>query len=125
MCVTLYVNVFVFIVYVTVIRHLPPSALSLGTRYSTFASRLSYLPFADAYVIENGGRIFFPKPNSCRTLCKVCTVNGTNVCTPILTEITIISCISQGNQIYPIGPLEEDLEVFTTSSLFLASTIAI
>eukprot|EP01084_Bolivina_argentea_P249241 417137_1 len=66
-----------------------PLILISSTRYSTFASRLPYLPFADAYVIENGGRIFFPKPNSCRTLCK-------------------------GNQIYPIGPLEEDLEVFTT-----------
>lgn len=32
-----------------------------GTRYSTFANRLPYLPRADAYVIENGGRIFYPK----------------------------------------------------------------
>lgn len=32
-----------------------------GTRYSTFVNRLPYLPRADAYVIENGGRIFYPK----------------------------------------------------------------
>lgn len=34
-----------------------------GVRYSTFAARLPYLPRADAYVIENGGRVFFPKSN--------------------------------------------------------------
>lgn len=32
-----------------------------GTRYSTFVNRLPYLPRADAYVIENGGRIFYPR----------------------------------------------------------------
>lgn len=32
-----------------------------GTRYSTFVKRLPYLPRADAYVIENGGRIFYPQ----------------------------------------------------------------
>eukprot|EP00903_Cladosiphon_okamuranus_P015018 g13896.t1 len=32
-----------------------------GTRYSTLVSRLPFLPRADAYVIENGGRIFYPK----------------------------------------------------------------
>lgn len=32
-----------------------------GTRYSTFATRLPYLPRADAYVIENGGRMFYPE----------------------------------------------------------------
>lgn len=32
-----------------------------GTRYSTFAKRLPYLPRADAYVIENGGRVFYPE----------------------------------------------------------------
>ena len=32
-----------------------------GTRYSTFVKRLPYLPRADAYVIENGGRIFYPR----------------------------------------------------------------
>lgn len=32
-----------------------------GTRYSTFVDRLPYLPRADAYVIENGGRIFYPR----------------------------------------------------------------
>lgn len=31
-----------------------------GTRYSTFVNRLPFLPRADAYVIENGGRIFYP-----------------------------------------------------------------
>lgn len=35
--------------------------LVTGTRYSTFASRLPYLPRADAYCIEDGGRIFYPK----------------------------------------------------------------
>lgn len=32
-----------------------------GTRYSTLVNRLPFLPRADAYVIENGGRIFYPK----------------------------------------------------------------
>lgn len=32
-----------------------------GTRHSTFAKRLPFLPRADAYVIENGGRIFYPR----------------------------------------------------------------
>lgn len=32
-----------------------------GTRYSTLVGRLPFLPRADAYVIENGGRIFYPK----------------------------------------------------------------
>lgn len=32
-----------------------------GTRYSTFATRLPFLPRADAYVIENGGRVFYPE----------------------------------------------------------------
>lgn len=32
-----------------------------GTRYSTFVNRLPFLPRADAYVIENGGRVFYPK----------------------------------------------------------------
>ncbi|CAM9183547.1 unnamed protein product [Discosporangium mesarthrocarpum] len=32
-----------------------------GVRYSTFAARLPFLPRADAYVIENGGRIFYPR----------------------------------------------------------------
>lgn len=31
-----------------------------GARFSTFAQRLPYLPAADAYVCESGGRIFFP-----------------------------------------------------------------
>ncbi|CAM9278714.1 unnamed protein product [Chrysoparadoxa australica] len=31
-----------------------------GVRYSTFAARLPFMPMADAYVIENGGRIFYP-----------------------------------------------------------------
>ncbi|KAG5192281.1 HAD-like protein [Tribonema minus] len=31
-----------------------------GVRYSTFVDRLPYLPHADAYCIENGGRIFYP-----------------------------------------------------------------
>ncbi|CAM9558838.1 unnamed protein product, partial [Phaeothamnion confervicola] len=35
-----------------------------GMRYSTFADRLSFLPYADAYVIENGGRIFYPPDES-------------------------------------------------------------
>ncbi|CAN0534289.1 unnamed protein product, partial [Ectocarpus sp. 8 AP-2014] len=30
-----------------------------GTRYSTFVNRLPFLPRADAYVIENGGRVFY------------------------------------------------------------------
>lgn len=32
-----------------------------GTRYSTLVNRLPFLPRADAYVIENGGRIFYPR----------------------------------------------------------------
>lgn len=32
-----------------------------GTRYTTLVNRLPFLPRADAYVIENGGRIFYPK----------------------------------------------------------------
>lgn len=35
-----------------------------GTRYSTFVKRLPYLPRADAYVIENGGRIFYPREDA-------------------------------------------------------------
>lgn len=35
-----------------------------GTRYSTFVNRLPFLPRADAYVIENGGRIFYPKKDA-------------------------------------------------------------
>ena len=35
-----------------------------GTRYSTLVNRLPFLPRADAYVIENGGRIFYPKKSA-------------------------------------------------------------
>jgi hypothetical protein len=31
-----------------------------GVRESTFVGRLPYLPLADAYIIENGGRILYP-----------------------------------------------------------------
>lgn len=41
-----------------------PLVLISGVRYSTFAQRLKYLPYADAYVIENGGRIFYPAEGS-------------------------------------------------------------
>ena len=33
-----------------------------GARSSTFFQRLPWLPRADAYVCENGGRVFFPDP---------------------------------------------------------------
>ena len=35
-----------------------------GARSSTFMERLPYLPAADAYVMENGGRIFLPSRDS-------------------------------------------------------------
>lgn len=35
-----------------------------GTRYSTLVNRLPFLPRADAYVIENGGRVFYPKKDA-------------------------------------------------------------
>lgn len=35
-----------------------------GTRYSTLVNRLPFLPRADAYVIENGGRILYPKKHA-------------------------------------------------------------
>ena len=38
-----------------------------GARSSTFLERLPYLPAADAYVMENGGRIFMPAGNSALT----------------------------------------------------------
>lgn len=31
-----------------------------GVRESTFVDRMPYLPFTDAYVLENGGRTFYP-----------------------------------------------------------------
>lgn len=34
--------------------------LITGARTSTLLTRLPYLPAADAYVAENGGRIFYP-----------------------------------------------------------------
>ena len=34
--------------------------LLTGARTSTLLQRLPYLPAADAYVAENGGRIFYP-----------------------------------------------------------------
>jgi len=34
-----------------------------GCRYSTLIQRLPYLPAADAYVCESGGRIFYPDTN--------------------------------------------------------------
>eukprot|EP00438_Fugacium_kawagutii_P021610 Skav212194 [mRNA] locus=scaffold754:597444:598430:- [translate_table: standard] len=38
-----------------------------GARSSTFMERLPYLPAADAYVMENGGRIFLPSRDSAET----------------------------------------------------------
>ena len=35
-----------------------------GMRTTTLFQRLPYLPFADAYCCENGGRIFYPEPLS-------------------------------------------------------------
>jgi hypothetical protein len=37
-------------------------AIVSGARTSTLLGRLPYLPAADAYVSENGGRIFYPDP---------------------------------------------------------------
>lgn len=34
--------------------------LITGARLSTFLTRMAFLPAADAYVCENGGRIFYP-----------------------------------------------------------------
>ena len=35
-----------------------------GVRGTTFEQRLAYLPQADFYVVENGGRVFYPTPES-------------------------------------------------------------
>lgn len=37
-----------------------PQVLLTGARTATLLQRLPYLPAADAYVAENGGRIFYP-----------------------------------------------------------------
>ena len=34
--------------------------LITGARVSTLLQRMAYLPAADAYICENGGRIFYP-----------------------------------------------------------------
>ena len=37
--------------------------LITGARLSTLLMRMAFLPAADAYVCENGGRIFYPDPS--------------------------------------------------------------
>ncbi|KIY91963.1 hypothetical protein MNEG_16000, partial [Monoraphidium neglectum] len=38
-------------------------AIVSGARTATVLQRLPYLPYADAIVSENGGRIFYPDPH--------------------------------------------------------------
>ena len=37
-----------------------PRYVVAGARLATLLTRMAYLPAADAYVCENGGRIFYP-----------------------------------------------------------------
>ena len=46
-----------------------PQVLVTGARTATLLQRLPFLPAADAYVSENGGRIFYPDatlPTACQ-----------------------------------------------------------
>ena len=78
-----------------------------GTRYSTFADRLPYLPRADAYVIENGGRIFFPRKRLSESL----GARGGGVGVEVSLPDEVASVIEDPELMaHPASALEEDLE---------------
>ena len=59
-----------------------------GARSSTFMERLPYLPAADAYVMENGGRIFFPSSDSLTAapIVEDLVWRGQHVASPMVVE---------------------------------------
>ncbi|KAL7476775.1 hypothetical protein ACHAW6_002612 [Cyclotella cf. meneghiniana] len=91
-----------------------PFVLVSGMRTTTLFQRLPYLPRADAYVSESGGRIFYPRPSS--LLQRTASDEGT---VPDLVLHSVFSpsdVASHNNDVYAddddSGPFElvEDME---------------
>jgi hypothetical protein len=82
-----------------------PDQLISGARLSTLLMRLPYLPAADAYVCENGGRIFYPgsdlptgalRPCALHTLhCYLISLACHAIAAPSMATVGTVTAIGQ------------------------------